>query len=229
MELHAFGDASEVAYATAIYIRIVPKEGKASTSVVMSNIRVSLLRKITLPRWELMAAVITGRLWIYDKDAIDCPISRIVYWTDNSSTLPWIRGSASQWKPFVANRVIEIQSLMDHSVWRYCPWPHNPADLPTRALSVSKLRESRLWWKEPSWLQEVEKDWPKDLRSKSPNEAVKVERKSKAIVSCVVQTREPFIDYTRFSRYSPLLRTVAWIRRFISNSMSWKKRDFQLL
>ena len=50
VELHAFGDASEVAYATAIYIRIVPKEGKASTSVVMSNIRVSLLRKITLPR-----------------------------------------------------------------------------------------------------------------------------------------------------------------------------------
>jgi len=62
VELHAFGAASEVAYATATYIRIVPKEGKASTSVVMSNTRVALLRKITLPRLELMAAVITGRL-----------------------------------------------------------------------------------------------------------------------------------------------------------------------
>ena len=158
VELHAFGDASEVAYATAIYIRVVPREGKASTSLVMSKTRVAPVRKISLPRLELMAAVITARLCIYVKDAIDCPISRIVCWTDNSSTLHWIRGSASQWKPFVANRVIEIQSLMDHSVWRYCPWPHNPADLPTRALSVSKLRESRLWWKEPSWLQEVEKD-----------------------------------------------------------------------
>ena len=62
VELHAFGDASEVAYATAIYIRIAPKEGKASPSVVMSNTRVALLRKITLPRLELMAAVIIGRL-----------------------------------------------------------------------------------------------------------------------------------------------------------------------
>ena len=62
MELHAFGDASEVACTTATYIRIVPKEGKASTSVVMSNTRVALLRKVTLPRLELMAAVITGRL-----------------------------------------------------------------------------------------------------------------------------------------------------------------------
>ena len=77
---------------------------------------------------------------------------------------------------------------------------HNPADLPSRGLSVSQLRESQLWWKEPSWLQELEKDWPKDLRSKSPNEGVQVERESKAIGSCVVQTREPFIDYARFSK-----------------------------
>ena len=40
VELHAFGDASEVAYATAICIRVVPKEGKASTSLVMSKTRV---------------------------------------------------------------------------------------------------------------------------------------------------------------------------------------------
>ena len=207
LKLHAFGDASEVAYATAIYIRVVPKEGKASTSLVMSKTRVAPVRKISLPRLELMAAVITARLCIYVKDAIDCPISRIVCWTDNSSTLHWIRGSASQWKPFVTNRVMEIQSLLDPSVWRYCPGSHNPADLPSRGLSVSQLRESQLWWKGPSWLQELHKDWPEDLRSKSPNEAVQVERKSKAIGSCVVQTREPFIDYARFSKYSRLLRS----------------------
>ena len=49
VELHAFGDASEVAYATAIYIRVVPKEGKASTSLVMSKTRVAPVRKITSP------------------------------------------------------------------------------------------------------------------------------------------------------------------------------------
>ena len=40
MELHAFGDVSEVADATAIYIRVVPKEGKVPTSLVMSKTRV---------------------------------------------------------------------------------------------------------------------------------------------------------------------------------------------
>ena len=97
----------------------------------MSKTRVAPLRKITLLCLELMAAVITARLCTYVKGAIDCPINRIVCWTDNSSTLHWIRGAASQWKPFVANRVTEIQSLLDPSVWRYCPGLQNPADLPT--------------------------------------------------------------------------------------------------
>ena len=218
MELHAFGDASEVAYASAVYLRVVCEDGKVYTSLVMSKTRVAPVRKITLPRLELMAAVITARLCTYVKGAIDCPISRIVCWTDNSSTLHWIRGAASQWKPFVANRVVEIHSLLDPSVWRYCPGPQNPADLPTRGLSASQLRESHLWWKGSSWLQESEKDWPEDLRSKPSSEIVDPERKSKASVSCVVQPKEPFIDFTRFSKYSRLLRTVAWIRRFVSNS-----------
>jgi len=43
------------------------------------------------------------------------------------------------------------------------------------------------------------------------------QRKSKASVSCVLQPKEPFIDFARFSTYSRLLRTVAWIIRFVSS------------
>ena len=145
MELHAFGDASEVAYASAAYLRVVREDGKASISLVMSKTRVAPVRKITFPRLELMSAVITAILSTYVKGAIDCPISRIVCSTDNSSTLHSIKGAASQWRPFAANRVIEMQSLLDPIVWRHCPRPQNPADLPTRGLSAGQLRESHLW------------------------------------------------------------------------------------
>ena len=37
VELHAFGDASEVAYAAAVYLRVVPEEG----SLAMSKTRVA--------------------------------------------------------------------------------------------------------------------------------------------------------------------------------------------
>lgn len=191
VKLHAFGDASEVGYASVVYLRFAHEDGKVSTSLVMSKTQVAPLRKITLLRLELMAAVITATLCFYVKGALDCPINHIVCWTDNSSTLHWIRGAASQWKPFVANRVIEIQSLLDPSVWRYCLGPQNPADLPTRGLSASQLRESHLWWRGPIWLQESEKDWPEDLRSKPSSEIVDPERRTKASVSCVVQPKQP--------------------------------------
>ena len=100
------------------------------------------VRKISLPRLELMAAVITDGLFSSVKDAIDCHINGIVCWRDNSLTLNWMRGSATRWKPFVGNRAIEIQSFSDPSVWRYCPGLQNPADLPTRGLSASHLREN---------------------------------------------------------------------------------------
>ena len=48
--------------------------------------------------------------------------------------------------------------------------------------------------------------------------------KSKVSVSCIVQPKEPFIDFTRFSKYSRLLRTIAWIRRLISNSRKEEER-----
>ena len=67
-------------------------------------------------------------------------------------------------------------------------------------------------------MQESEKDWAEDLRSKPSSEIVDPERKSKAAVSCVVQPKPPFLDFSRFSKYSRLLRTVAWIRRFVRNS-----------
>ena len=146
----------------------------------MSETRVAPVRKISLPRLELMAAVITARLFSSVKDAIDCHINGIVCWRDNSLTLNWMRGSATRWKPFVGNRAIEIQSFSDPIVWRYCPGLQNPADLPTRGLYASHIRENQLWWKGPSWLQETEKDWPEDLRFKPSSEIVDLERKRKA-------------------------------------------------
>jgi hypothetical protein len=37
LELHAFGDASEFAYASAVYLRALSVEGHVSTSLVMSK------------------------------------------------------------------------------------------------------------------------------------------------------------------------------------------------
>lgn len=65
-------------------------------------------------------------------------------------TLHWVKSSAKQWKPFVENRVREIQSLTAPAQWNHCSGSENPVDVATRGTSVNKLKENSLWWTGPT-------------------------------------------------------------------------------
>ncbi|GFS92110.1 integrase catalytic domain-containing protein [Trichonephila clavipes] len=64
---------------------------------------------------------------------------RAFFWTDSQVTLHWIKGPSHRWKPFVVNRIREIQSLTDPNSWFHCSGKDNPADLLTRGISVDAL------------------------------------------------------------------------------------------
>jgi len=113
IELHGFGDASPKAYEAAVYIRSMDAAGKVSTHLVMSKSRVVPTKTVSLPRLELLAAVLNSRLLKFVAESLCLKLDRVVCWTDSMVTFQWIRGSSSQWKTFVANRVAEIQSTED--------------------------------------------------------------------------------------------------------------------
>ena len=62
LELHHFSDASEVAYGSCSYLRAVNKEGKVYTCLIMAKGKVAPIKKVTLPRLELQAAVLSVKL-----------------------------------------------------------------------------------------------------------------------------------------------------------------------
>ena len=72
----------------------------------------------------------------------------------------WIRGCSRKFKPFVANRVWEIQSLTGPEQWKHVPTKQNPADQLTRGLSVSTLIDEESWWKGLAFLMQEETGWP---------------------------------------------------------------------
>ena len=59
--LHVFGDTSEEAYGTFVYLCVEAEDGYV-TSLVDSKIRVAPWTPITLPRHELIAALLLARL-----------------------------------------------------------------------------------------------------------------------------------------------------------------------
>jgi len=149
IELHGFGDASPKTYGAAVYIRSMDAAGKVSTHLVISKSRVAPTKTVSLPRLELLAAVIYLRLLKFVAESLCLKLDRVLCWTDSMVTLQWIRGSSSQWKTFVANRVAEIQSTWDPQHWKHCREEDNPADLIIRGLPLKVLAENSLWWNGP--------------------------------------------------------------------------------
>jgi len=217
VELHAFSDASQSAYGAAVYLRVVGKDATDTHArLVMSRARVAPLKVVTLPRLELLAALLASRLIVSVQQALHLPASTALFcWTDSMVALGWLKGDPSRWKTFVANRVYEIHALLDPSCRRHVPGSINPADLLTRGLSAPALV------RDPRWIEGP--DFDAIMTHESPVDASAVVHTLPEL--CLVSASEPHenvqvIDMDRFSTYQKLSRALAWALRFISNCRS---------
>ena len=93
--------------------------------------RVALLKRQSIPRLELLGAVLLARLC--DKITKKVRVLITTYWVDSMTTLCWIRND-KHWKQYVQHRVNEVRKQSSSSAWRYGPGPQNLADLPSRKI-----------------------------------------------------------------------------------------------
>ncbi|GFU94522.1 uncharacterized protein TNCV_2645081 [Trichonephila clavipes] len=82
IQLHCFSDASKRAYGTVAYLRIELNDGNIISSFVASKVRVAPLKTLSIPRLELMGALLSARLSDKIATALILPVSRF-YWTDS--------------------------------------------------------------------------------------------------------------------------------------------------
>ncbi|GFY73676.1 uncharacterized protein TNIN_429171 [Trichonephila inaurata madagascariensis] len=82
--------------------------------------------------------------------------------SDSTVAPSWIRGYAKQWKPFVSNRVHEIQDLTNPQNWRFLKGEQNPADIVSRGCSAEELLKNRRLQHGPHWFTLSEENWTKN-------------------------------------------------------------------
>ncbi|XP_011688864.1 PREDICTED: uncharacterized protein LOC105450629 [Wasmannia auropunctata] len=141
-------------------------------------------------------------------------MATVYAWTDAQVVLAWLRSHASQWKPFVAHRVAEIQGLLPGDHWSYVQTSSNPADLATRGIDPSELIGRTLWWHGPAWLGQAETSWP--MRETSPSASIPEEERRAAAHTNQVPGGDDLL--TRFSSLSRLVRVTAYCFRFLHNA-----------
>ena len=56
MQLHGLSDASQLAYAGVVYLRMIDEQGDIHTSMVISETKVAPVIRLTIPRLDLYGA-----------------------------------------------------------------------------------------------------------------------------------------------------------------------------
>ena len=134
--LQGFCDALTRAYATVVYLKIQSISG-GEVRLLASRTRLAPLIKQTIPRLELLSALLLSKLVYSVTNAIksEYTLEKPCCYTDSIVALYWITGLRKEWKQFVENRMNQIHQLVLAEHWRHCPRTSNPADLPYRGSS----------------------------------------------------------------------------------------------
>jgi hypothetical protein len=216
LELHCFSDASMKAYGCCAYLRAVDRYGHIHTSLLLSKSRVAPIKSITIPRLELLAAVMSAQIGSVLIKELDLQFTECYFWTDSEIVLRYIQNESTRFHVFVSNRLSLIHQLTETRQWHFIPGKQNPADLASRGESAQKL-DMNLWFEGPDILKSYKGEWNVKLpKSVIPSDDPEVKRVNDEFCHAtkLENTAHPLEKLsTYYSDFHKLKRAVAWLLR----------------
>ena len=114
------------------------EDGDVTARLIMSKSRLAPLKAVSIPRLELLGALVGLRLTRQVCSTLKIPTNGVTYRVDSMNKGYWIQGQSREYKLFIAHRVGEIHEFSAPNQWRYVPTDVDPADLGTRDLHDSR-------------------------------------------------------------------------------------------
>ena len=169
-ELHAFCDASILAFGIAIYIRAIT-QSKIYVKLIFGK---SLIvpktvphKRRTIPNLELHGAFLCTKYvdFLMKELSKEIKIENSIIWTDSADILDFL-ASPRKFDVFVKNRINKIRN---YNV-RHIEGKLNPADIASRGANLEELKTNQIWWYGPNFLNCGEEYWPKSIKIYNPND-----------------------------------------------------------
>ena len=202
--LITFVDASAEAQAVVTYVQTLYQDGTLTSHLLASKGKVSSIRKQeSIPRLECAAAAMGAAFTRTLEETLHWEPRTAVLFSDSMTTLWWIK-SNKPLKVYVANRICTILDSSTSTQWRHVATDQNPADLPTRTMSVAKLNASTMWRHGPEFLKTREADWPKQPEIYSTPESNAEERSWDSILDKV----HTMVELPEYSAIGSELRKI---------------------
>ena len=214
--LHVFSDASTKSYSCCAYM--VTSNG---SRLITSKARLCPIKiKLTIPRAELLGVLLGTRIAVRLIEELPQP-QECYIWSDATTVLHWLAKGVLKAEIFIKNRVKEIlQHAEKYNLkFRYVTTHQNVADLATKGTKLNELEKS-FWQHGPLYLQQDKEFWPNNPIH-IPSHVFSQVTEEKEIKSVV-----PF-DIKRFSTLDSLLKSTAWLWRYMNilrKRKTWQKQ-----
>ena len=217
-ELHHFADASQIAYGTVSYARLVNEYGRIHCSFLAGKSRLAHMKQMTIPRLELSAAVLAVRMNQTLQEEFQLKFDRTAFWTDSTAVLQYIKNEYKRFYTFVANRLAVIHDGSELSQRNYVPTNINPADDVSRGLTVKELLSNERWFRGPAFLWEKKSSWPTNPVSSAnlSDEDPKVRAQGQTNHVIQMEEKRPLdLMMLQYSSWYKFKRAIAWLLRFV--------------
>ena len=135
---------SLVGFSCVVYLRWTNEdESEIDIKFIAAKGKVGPINGNKIPRMELSGCLILARLLhsvnVAIRDVLPIEKENILC-TDISTVLHWNNSKAIQYRPYVKNKIIEIQDLHPVKEWRYVPGNKNmAADLISKGCDMNEL------------------------------------------------------------------------------------------
>jgi hypothetical protein len=235
IQLVHFCDASQKAYGTVSYLRLVDGFDMIHCAFISSKCHLAPVKGQTIPRLELMAATTAAKQESVLRRELDLMHSEVAvesaFFTDSQIVLHYIHNVGKRYCVFVANRLSIIHSVSREQQWHHVPTTVNPADDVSRGLTARELLQAKHWLHGPTFL------WSHDeyiaMLHRTPlDEALEVDGDvlQNQEISCFIaeakQDSDDVVDclFQRYSSWKRLCKAVCRIRQFVEYLRSKSKK-----
>ncbi|XP_047123003.1 uncharacterized protein LOC124806287 [Hydra vulgaris] len=161
--IHGFCDASKSAYAAVVFITAQTPDTQILGRLIASKTKISPLKPISISKLELSFCLLLSSLMACVIESLNSTlkIENIYCWSNAIDALCWIKNSSANRNQFITNRITKIKKNIPSNHWRFCPGKINPADLPSRGLSILKSGNwFENWMDGPEFLYQDLSYWP---------------------------------------------------------------------
>ena len=149
--LVTFSDASENIFGTCCYIRWETTTGEFKSKLLISKNRVAPIKRLTIVRLELLAAVLAARIRQFVTNNSDGEFNRFIHIVDSEIIRAMIQKESYGFNTFVGTRIGEIQTHTDPSEWYWIKSDANIADIITRGAEPVHIDSYSIWQNGPKF------------------------------------------------------------------------------